>query len=93
MTIYILLGVVITLQLVQLQAWNKVKTYFVKPPQAADITPLAQAFAAVGLNSDQFHPDYDLASTGKMGDVIHLASKSLGKPIRTVDDVQKLLTR
>jgi hypothetical protein len=54
---------------------------------------IRQAFDDCGLPLHKFAPDFDVASTGKLNEVIHHASARMGRshPIRTVRDVNALL--
>jgi hypothetical protein len=63
-----------------------------KPVPAAPGPPevwaaMRQAFAECGLNVNLCVAEFDLLASGKLDDVIHHASTTLGRPIRTVHDV------
>lgn len=57
--------------------------------------PLRYAFEECGLPVHKLRPDFDVAATGKLHEVIHHASQKMGKahPIRTVSDIQAILQR
>jgi hypothetical protein len=84
-----LLGVVIILQLLNLR-WSKPA----KPAIIPELHPIMEkVFRDCGLNGQQFHGDFDLIPTGKLGEFIYHSANALGKPIRTVRDVQKFLDK
>jgi hypothetical protein len=65
-----------------------------RPPVAKehfnDLAVMAAFRAAArqcGVNAESIQPDFDLLSTGKLGEILHHASIELGKPIRTVQDL------
>lgn len=62
---------------------------------AAPDDPIRYAFEECGLPLHKLRPDFDVAATGKLNEVIHHASIARGKahPLRTVADIQALLQR
>jgi hypothetical protein len=66
------------------------------PVLASPIDPLDAiklAYEDVGLPMDEFSPEFDLARTGKLNDVLTRAAKHVGckHPVRTIADLHKLL--
>lgn len=55
---------------------------------------IRQAFLACGLNVQFLAPDFDVAATGKLHDVLHHASNHLRiqHPVRTVADIKRVLS-
>lgn len=67
----------------------------IKPPKVTSIeimNAVMSTCAKCGLPMDAVNAQFDLAKTGKLGDVILHASRSLGldHPVRTVEDVVRL---
>lgn len=57
------------------------------------VLALQDAFVACGLPAHEFNSYFDLAASGKLNEVVHIAAQKLGKdhPLRTVDDVAQFL--
>lgn len=69
----------------------------VERPDPAPVIEQAvrDSFAACGLNPADCAPGFDVARTGKLNDVLHHASATIGlsHPIRTVQDIHDLLRK
>lgn len=52
---------------------------------------LVAAFRECGLPVDRYSGAFDIAAAGKLHDVLHHATHRLGQPVRTVDDLRRLL--
>lgn len=61
-----------------------------RPPSPV-LGEVKAAFGDCGLPLDQFSPDFDLLHSGKLHEVLVHASRRLGNPLVTVDDLRKLL--
>lgn len=61
-------------------------------PSADEIdAALRGAFADCGLPLDAYTPEFDVLHTGKLHEVLVHASRRLGNPLVTVDDLRELL--
>lgn len=67
----------------------------IKVPEQKEIEAVLAACEQAGLNRDLLQPNFDLAATGKLNDVIHYAAIKLGRthPVRTCQDVVALMVR
>lgn len=63
----------------------------IKPSENDVDVAIRAAFHEVGLNEADYAPDFDLLRTGKVLEVVIHASRKLGNPIVTVQDVKELL--
>jgi hypothetical protein len=65
----------------------------VPPPSASHVQEaIWRAVHDVGLHERYLDPHADLLATGKLADVIYQVSAQLGEPIRTTDQLAKVLT-
>ena len=72
------------------QAWRLLRE---RLPVENDIdTALRAAFAECGLATDAYLPEFDLAASGKLHEVLYHASAKLGNPLATVADAKRLLS-
>lgn len=72
------------------------KSLFVAPPKTSEKVEEAVRLAheKVGLPSESFDPNFELAKTGKLYDVLHYASEYLevNHRMRTSGDVSRFLS-
>jgi hypothetical protein len=57
------------------------------PSETAIMDAIEGAFQDCGLNPELLSDDFDVLSTGKLGDVLYHATKRLGKEAKTVRDL------
>ena len=70
-------------------AWWILRT--VQPAEDEVDAAMRTAFAACGLSVEAYAPEFDLAHSGKLHEVLYHASVALGDPLVTVADVKDLL--
>ena len=89
----ILLIVIIALQVVAIMRCRPLKPAAPVAPASLDTqVALASAMATVGLNVEDYHLDYDIKSTSKMGDVLYHAALELGIPANSLGDLHNMLS-
>jgi hypothetical protein len=64
----------------------------VRPLETEIDAALKGAFADCGLPAASYHPECDVLRTGKLHEVLVHASRRLGNPLVTVDDLRELLS-
>lgn len=63
----------------------------VKPTPDEVDKALLKAFGDCGLNKELYSPEFDVLHSGKLHEVIVHASRNLGNPLVTVNDLKELL--